>query len=167
MDSKAYGLRDTSMNIAQLQRLFRYECWANMEALNGLKVIAAPPPKTIQILVHIVGAQKLWLARLQTQPQSMAVWPDLTIAQCEQHLAALAEAWQQYLHNLTTEQFTQHREYKNSKGEVWVNTVADILLHVLMHSSYHRGQIALELSANGYPPANTDFIHAVREGFIP
>ncbi len=155
------------MDIAWLQRLFRYEHWANIEALNALKVIENPPVKSLKFMAHIVAAQKLWLARLQTEPQSMAVWQDLTLAQCEQHLTQLADTWQQYLPSLTTEQFTACVEYKNSKGEVWVNTIEDILLHVLMHSSYHRGQIAMELSRNGCHPAYTDFIHAIREGFIP
>jgi uncharacterized damage-inducible protein DinB len=40
------------------------------------------------------------------------------------------------------------------------------LTHVLFHSAYHRGQIALHLRASGFTPASTDFIHAVRAGFI-
>ena len=57
-------------------------------------------------------------------------------------------------------------EYRNSKGEAWSNRVEDILTHVLMHSAYHRGQIALEMRASGAQPAYTDFIHAVRQGFL-
>jgi uncharacterized damage-inducible protein DinB len=37
---------------------------------------------------------------------------------------------------------------------------------VLFHSAYHRGQIASQMRAAGFTPAYTDFIHAVREGFI-
>lgn len=44
--------------------------------------------------------------------------------------------------------------------------MADILTHVLMHSAYHRGQIASHMRANGKTPAYTDFIHAVRQGFV-
>jgi uncharacterized damage-inducible protein DinB len=35
-----------------------------------------------------------------------------------------------------------------------------------MHSSYHRGQIAADMRAAGVTPAFTDFIHAVRQGFV-
>jgi uncharacterized damage-inducible protein DinB len=35
-----------------------------------------------------------------------------------------------------------------------------------MHSAYHRGQVALEMRAAGHQPAYTDFIHAVRQGFL-
>ena len=39
-------------------------------------------------------------------------------------------------------------------------------MHVLMHSAYHRGQIALEMRAAGMEPAYTDFIQAVRQGLV-
>jgi uncharacterized damage-inducible protein DinB len=40
------------------------------------------------------------------------------------------------------------------------------LIHVLFHSAYHRGQIALQMRASGLTPAYTDFIHAVRQGSL-
>lgn len=63
-------------------------------------------------------------------------------------------------------QLSQAVSYKNSKGELWTSTVQDVLTHVLMHSAYHRGQIASQMRANGQTPAYTDFIHAVRQGLI-
>jgi uncharacterized damage-inducible protein DinB len=35
-----------------------------------------------------------------------------------------------------------------------------------MHSAYHRGQIAADMRAAGFAPPYTDFIHAVRQGFV-
>ena len=56
--------------------------------------------------------------------------------------------------------------YRNSKGEFWTSTVGDILTHVVLHASYHRGQIAAAVRQAGGEPAYTDFIHAVRLGLI-
>ena len=53
--------------------------------------------------------------------------------------------------------------YTNTQGQAWTNTVEDI---PVMHSAYHRAQVAAELRATGHEPANTDFIHAVRQGFV-
>jgi uncharacterized damage-inducible protein DinB len=39
-------------------------------------------------------------------------------------------------------------------------------MHVLLHSVYHRGQIALQMRSSGAEPAYTDFIHSVRQGFL-
>jgi uncharacterized damage-inducible protein DinB len=44
--------------------------------------------------------------------------------------------------------------------------VEDVLTHVLLHSAYHRGQIASQMRAGGEEPAYTDFIHATRQGLI-
>jgi uncharacterized damage-inducible protein DinB len=41
-----------------------------------------------------------------------------------------------------------------------------VLTHVVMHSAYHRGQIATHMRASGQTPAYTDFIHGVRQGLI-
>jgi uncharacterized damage-inducible protein DinB len=60
----------------------------------------------------------------------------------------------------------QEVHYKNSKGEPWTSNVADVIQHVVFHSAYHRGQIASDVRAAGKEPAYTDFIHAVRNGFI-
>ncbi len=56
--------------------------------------------------------------------------------------------------------------YKNSKGENWRSLEDDIVQHVIMHSAYHRGQIATDMRAAGFTPAYTDFIHALRQGLV-
>jgi uncharacterized damage-inducible protein DinB len=57
-------------------------------------------------------------------------------------------------------------EYHNSKGERWVNAVGDIFQHVMMHGTYHRGQIATLMRQAGVNPAYTDYIEAVRRGWV-
>jgi uncharacterized damage-inducible protein DinB len=44
--------------------------------------------------------------------------------------------------------------------------VDDVLTHVILHSAYHRGQIASAVRAGGETPAYTDLIHAVRQGLV-
>jgi uncharacterized damage-inducible protein DinB len=41
-----------------------------------------------------------------------------------------------------------------------------MLVHTVLHSAYHRGQVAAEVRAAGGEPAYTDFIHAVRQGLV-
>jgi uncharacterized damage-inducible protein DinB len=56
--------------------------------------------------------------------------------------------------------------YRNTKGEFWTSTVGDILTHVALHASYHRGQIAAAVREAGGTPAYTDYVHAVRTGLV-
>jgi uncharacterized damage-inducible protein DinB len=81
-------------------------------------------------------------------------------------MAELAGFWHGYFAQLSSAGLWQKVTYKNSKGESWTSTVQDILTHVVIHSAYHRGQIASLMRAAGGTPAYTDFIHAARQGLI-
>ncbi len=148
------------------RRLFRYDEWANREVLAALKVDGATPSRSLKFMAHIVAAERLWLERLKQQEQSLPVWPEFTLEQCEAQAADLSRLWWHYLGELTAGQLSEPQSYKNSKGESWSSSLQDVLMHVVMHSAYHRGQIATDMRAAGFTPAYTDFIHSVRQGFV-
>jgi uncharacterized damage-inducible protein DinB len=149
----------------QLYRLLRYDIWANGATLHSLRQ-GPPPARSLKWMGHIVGAEYLWLARLRQEPAPLPVWPDLPIDDCAARLAEISGMWHEYLAHAGPRRFAERFTYTNSKGEEWTSTVEDILTHVTIHSAYHRGQIASDLRAAGQVPAYTDFIHAVRQGFI-
>ena len=152
--------------VRHLLRLFAYDEWANAESLAALKAAGAPPARALRFMGHIIGAEWLWLGRLNEDRASMPVWPDLTMEECEAQLPDLARQWRDFLDALTPAELSRRVEYVNTKGERWANTTEDILTHVVIHSAYHRGQIATELRAAGSAPAYTDFIHCVRQGLV-
>jgi uncharacterized damage-inducible protein DinB len=147
-------------------RLLRYDAWANRETLGSLQS-ANPPAKALRWLGHIVGSGELWLARLRDEPPSLAVWPDLDLDRCAAGVARLAAEWPRYLSGLAEGDIERSVVYRNSRGEDWSSTVADILTHVAVHGAYHRAQIAAAVRESGGEPAYTDFIHATRQGLIP
>jgi uncharacterized damage-inducible protein DinB len=149
-----------------LRRQFAYDAWANREVLAALRNCPASAVRGRQLLAHILSAELLWLERLQQQPQSQPVWPELSFEQCEEWNGNLAGLWREYLATLELDGLSQAVSYQNSKGEPWTSAVEDVVAHVLLHSAYHRGQIASWMRANGDTPAYTDFIHAVRQGFV-
>jgi uncharacterized damage-inducible protein DinB len=57
--------------------------------------------------------------------------------------------------------------YRNSAGQAFTNSVADILAQVALHGSYHRGQLALLVRQGGASPAVTDFIVFARDAGVP
>jgi uncharacterized damage-inducible protein DinB len=105
------------------------------------------------------------MARLLREPATLGVWPDLDLDACGARLDELSRRWPEYLH-AHSESLDDRIGYTNSQGENWTNTVEEILTHVVIHSAYHRGQIASDLRAAGSVPVNTDYIHAVRQGHI-
>jgi uncharacterized damage-inducible protein DinB len=146
-----------------LHKLLRYDVWANRETLGSLEQSA--PPRSLMWLAHIVGAEYLWLARLRRYDETISVWPELDVEACGERLDQLSQLWPEYLDDMH-ESFTERVAYTNSRGEAWTNTVEEILTHVVIHSAYHRGQIASDVRASGGTPAYTDYIHAVRQGLI-
>lgn len=147
-------------------RLMRYDAWANAEALGSLR--AGPPPaKALRWMGHLVGTGELWLSRLRDEPPPLPVWPQLDLEQCASGVTRLAERWPRYLERLRDEDLAEPVGYRNTRGEYWSSTVADILTHVVNHGSYHRAQIAAAVREGGGEPAYTDYIHAVRQGLLP
>ena len=118
-------------------------------------------------MAHVAATEWLWYDRLLGRPQTMPVWPDLTLEQSAALVDEMAGCWREYLAGLPAEGLQAVTAYTNSKGEPWRNTVQDVLTHVVMHSGYHRGQIAARVRSEGGEPAYTDFIEAVRRGYVP
>ena len=154
------------MVIDSLRRLFEYDAWANRETLASLERAAEAPEAARRRMAHVVGTEWLWLSRLRETPSPMAVWPPIDLAECGEQLPRLAAAWRKELGAASEASLGRRVRYVNSQGEIWENDASDILMHAVMHSAYHRGQIASDLRAAGFEPAYTDFIHAVRQGFV-
>ena len=154
--------------IAHFRRQFAYDSWANGAVLSACRKASSEPSFTraLQLLSHIVSAERLWLERLQGHAQSLPVWPEFGMERCAAEIPALGSMWKDYLASLSDTTLDGRISYKNSKGEAWASSVQDVLTHVIMHSAYHRGQVASVIRDGGGVPAYTDFIHAARQGVI-
>jgi uncharacterized damage-inducible protein DinB len=62
------------------------------------------------------------------------------------------------LDNLTSEKLDEDLVQRTSKGVEFRTPVRDVLTHLVMHSAYHRGQIAQAVREAGGQPAATDYI---------
>lgn len=150
--------------LAYLSEMFVYDDWANHQALHSLQEMEHPPERARKVMEHIVAAQLLWLARLRQQPQKTAVWPEFGLADCQHRLAELRREWERYLAGLSDADLDTAIPYTNSKGEKYSSTIRDVLIHVVMHGTYHRGQVAAAVRDRAGHPAYTDYIEAVRKG---
>lgn len=143
----------------EMRRLFAYDDWANREALRSLR---GAPKAALRRMAHILGAQRTWLHRLSGGPP-VEVWPDLSLDACEAQLDDLRERWRDHLGK---EQLARSVVYTNTKGQRFEGTAREILMQVVLHGAYHRGQIAADVRAEGREPALTDYIHATRERHV-
>jgi uncharacterized damage-inducible protein DinB len=151
--------------IEELHDLLNYNEWANRRTIAALKASANPAAKALRALTHLLIAEKTWLLRFQTEPDSTGFnfWPDASLQQCEALAEETARSYKAFVSNLTEEDLDAVATYKNSKGIEYQTAYRDMLMHVVMHSAYHRGQVAMAIRAEGGEPANTDYIGFVRE----
>jgi uncharacterized damage-inducible protein DinB len=141
-------------------RLFNYDAWANQRSIAALPDV--PPPRALAILGHLAGSHRTWLSRLTGKTSPLVVWPSLTRDQCAAELAHDAADWRGFLAG--NPDLSARLSYTNAKGEPLENSIEEVLTHVLMHSAYHRGQLAMLTRDSGASPAPTDFIFAARTG---
>ena len=149
----------------RFRQLVEHDGWANAATLVSLRENPAPE-RARRLMAHLVATERLWLARLRQEPSSLPVWPALDLEECAAELTELQAEWARYLDEVSDEELEDGVAYRNTRGEFWTSNTRDILTHVVLHASYHRGQIAAAVREAGGTPAYTDFIHAVRSGFV-
>ena len=149
------------------RRLFEYDYWANRQACASL---TTPPSgngaseRAVKLFGHILGAHRIWLARLEQQDLSkLQPIPSLTLEQCREGMEELNGRWTAHLEKWTGEELPQDILYRNSKGNEFRTPLQDILMHMIMHSVYHRGQVAVAVREAGGKPAATDYAVWVRQ----
>jgi uncharacterized damage-inducible protein DinB len=153
-------------DLKEFRRLFHYDAWANREVIQSWGPANTPTARSLQLMTHVLWGERLWWGQLHQLARAPKPTPEFTATQCAVESGDLARLWEGYLASADGSLLTQTVAYTNSKGENWTNSVHDILTHVVMHSAYHRGQIAADMRAAGKVPAYTDFIHAVRQGLV-
>src|SRR3954470_13512532 len=124
-----------------VRRWLRYNVWGNRETLKSLT--ASSPAAARKRMAHIVAAEGLWLDRIEAKTAG-EVWPKLPLEGIAESISTNEKRWEALLLKGEAE-LTRKIPYKNSKGEPWNSSVADIAQHVTFHSSYHRGQIASDV----------------------
>ncbi|MGH9450047.1 MAG: DinB family protein [Terriglobia bacterium] len=141
------------------QRLFAYDAWGNRESLASMDPAIPGIGRALKIFTHIVGAERVWLARLRQQDTSLtSPWPELSADECRAAVDDLAQQWKEFLGGITPERLDAAVVYRNTKGAEFQTPLVDLLQHLVTHSAYHRGQIAALVRLGGGKPAATDYV---------
>jgi len=147
-----------------LLRLFDHLAWADARARDAVASLRAQSGERAQALAlyaHVAAAEHVWLARLDGRPPDHPVWPSLDLDTAAA-LAREAAAGLRAHAALDADGLAREVAYRNSAGDAFRSRVDDILAHVALHGSYHRGQVALLARGGGGTPLPTDYIAFVR-----
>ena len=148
---------------AALRRLLAHVAWANQRALATLRAQATPTRQAVALLAHVLGAEHVWLSRLEGRQAAVAIWPALDLDECEALARENAARFEALLDQLDAPgALGRQVHYRTSTGVEFDSTAEDILLQVVTHGSYHRGQVALLVRGAGDAPQPTDYIAFAR-----
>lgn len=150
----------TPPHLRTLVRLVSHMQWADEQV--RARLVRAPDEEAWRLYAHVLSAELLWLARLRGDPPALPVWPDLDQSDALALSLHLREDLRAFLWQQEIPDLGRLIWYRNSAGENHQSTVEDILLHLCLHGSYHRGQIARRLREGGSTPPGTDYIGFVR-----
>ena len=147
--------------LTAIRRLWAHMAWADESLLRAVEA-GAPSPDLVREYAHILGADEIWLARLERRASRTPVWPTVTSGELSGLAAMVHEGYRTYLNTLDDEALDQVIGYTNTAGKFFENPVRDILLHAALHAQYHRGKVNLLLRQEGLEPAPTDYIVFLR-----
>lgn len=163
------------MTLADIRELYSYNAWA----MNRIFDAVAQIPADLYMrdlksshggvhgtLTHLVAAEKIWLSRWTGHPEK-------TLLQAREvpALRDLKTIWEhvntereRFLDTLTESSLGDKFSMTTTKGDRYVHTYAQMMQHLVNHSSYHRGQVASLMRQLGCVPHSTDLIAYYRRG---
>lgn len=144
-----------------IHSLLEHMAWADERLLESLRQPTVPQ-RALGLYAHVLGAEHVWLARLEQRTPVVAVWPVMTLDECERLARENRAAFREYANRLTSGDLRRTVHYRNSAGQEFDSVIEDILIHVALHGSYHRGQVTLLVRDARAEPQPTDYIAFVR-----
>jgi uncharacterized damage-inducible protein DinB len=145
----------------------KYSQWASERCIEAVRPLTIEEQNrhlytsyksVLGTLVHIYHADRIWLSRLCGSPR-------FTLADLDEvfTLDSLREAWgkihedfQKWAGALADEAVDGTLKYVNLAGQHYELPVWQVILHVVNHATYHRGQVTTLLRQLNHIPAVTD-----------
>lgn len=132
-----------------LLKQIRFEHWANITLLESMKTANPLDERALYLFSHILSASHMWLSRVNGVPITTALFQERTLAECETLIHENTQNWIAYINKTDEAEFHKILEFifplDGSQKRI---RVQDGILHVVHHSSYHRGQIVTRLKGS-------------------
>ena len=157
------------MSLGTLKSLFAYKAWANSELFALLATLppshAEPLHSCIRTLNHVYVVDRIFRAHLGAEKRAFDATntkeiPSLSQLQSE---VEATDAWYvHYLARLPEASLSEVLSFTFTDGDAGRMTREEILLHVITHGGYHRGNVGQVLKSISLAPPRdlyTKFLH--------
>ena len=161
------------MTLSELKLLHAYNSWADNRIFEAVAQLS-PEQYTQDMrgshggihstLVHLVGAEKVWLERFQGAAQPfLSENPPKSLVELKGIWEKVGYDTAKWLGTTSDKKLQETFTMKNLKGEAFTQIYWQTFQHLVNHSTYHRGQIITMLRQLGVKPPGTDLILFYRE----
>jgi uncharacterized damage-inducible protein DinB len=143
-----------------LIRFLSYNDDANCRVIEAIQAAGSHSERVGQIFSHVLNAHRVWNTRIGGVSPSGGVWE---VHPVEQWSRLNADNFGRSVEILESTPTAQVIDYKDIAGNPHRSTVDEIVTHIVNHSTYHRGQLAILLGQEDKKPPATDFIVYARD----
>jgi uncharacterized damage-inducible protein DinB len=157
------------MTLDYIRWLYAFNRWANARYLDSVQALSPDQlarhvessfPSALATCAHMVAAEWIWLRRWQGESPSGP--PDWLTAPSPQRLREVLDEVESerdtFLAALTPERLEQAVQYRLMSGAEGTRPLGALLVHVVNHATFHRGQLATILRQIGAVPPATDLL---------
>ncbi len=163
------------MQIPDIHNLFAYDRWANARLLRAAAELGADKyaaelggsfGSVRGTLGHIVAVEWLYLRRWHGEsPSALPDWAKSADPGALRRKLDETEAGQaEFLSSLSQADLARPLRYTNIAGKKLEYPLGDLLLHLVNHSTHHRGQAAALIRQAGAAPPAMDYLDFRSEG---
>lgn len=157
------------MNVDDVKKLIAYDEWANRKMVGAIgkldrdqftRRIESSFSSIRDTLAHIIAAEWVYLRRWKGEsPTALPAWAaDATLESLLSNLREIERERADFIAGLTDELLAKQITYRNFRGQEWTYLLSDMFMHVVNHSTYHRGQLTTMIRQVGGAPSATDLL---------
>ena len=158
-----------------LDQYTAYNLWANksithlilsLDEVQHRQKVESSFPTLYETVLHMWVAETAWWQRVKLQEK--IIIPTETnypsIQDVVQGLLKQSAQWVEWVNNSSEMMLKQEYSFQNSKNELYKQAIYETVLHVMNHSTYHRGQLVTMMRTLGVKTIpQTDFMVFLRK----
>jgi uncharacterized damage-inducible protein DinB len=163
------------ISIETLRELYDYNYWARNRQLKVCEALTSEQfqrpmgnsfSSVRDTLAHLLVVEWLWHERWQGRPVTKQDTVEFagenfpSVGAISARWESVEQAVRDYLRNLQDSDLAKPLTYANLQGQEWTYPLWRVLLHVVNHQTYHRGQITTLLRQQGVQAVSIDYLIA-------
>ncbi|MCM3626169.1 DinB family protein [Paenibacillus glycanilyticus] len=147
-----------------IKSMMEHLYWADGRILDALEESETKNIDLLKLVRHVAVAERVWLSRLQGKGSAQySLWEETdSLTEIRTMFEENAGQYRVYIEGLEESELDKMIDYANQSGDPFRTSVRDILLQVLLHGQYHRGQINRALRMESAEPVQVDYITFAR-----